>query len=42
MAYVKMDWTEIQPLMGEEGFEENCIATEKAGVYLVDEDWLNE
>ena len=42
MAYVRIGWLDSQELMGEEGFEENCVATEESGEFLVDEDWLDE
>lgn len=42
MAWIKVDWTEIQSVMDEPDFDEHCVGTEQAGVYLVDEDWLYE
>lgn len=42
MAYVKIGWPDSQELMDEEDFAENSVATDEAGAYLVNEDWLEE
>jgi hypothetical protein len=42
MAYIKIGFPEVQELMEEEDFMDNAVATNEPGVYLVDEDWLDE
>ena len=45
MAWVKIGWPESQEIMSlcdEEEYDENVIATEESGCYLVNEDWLEE
>ena len=45
MGWVRIGWPESQEIMSlcdEEGYDENVIATEESGCYLVNEDWLEE
>ena len=46
MAYVLVEWPDIQDIMDEEGFEENSSLADceqfGSSAYFVDEDWLNE